>query len=115
MFSRIGTWAVDQGAAFTTAKNEVEEFVRTATYSIPPAVTDFASDLYDPVSETVYTTVPEWYSALPTAVRQFKDEEARAIVSAFDAVNGGVTAGFDMGTTIAFVVVMTFSLVVSLL
>ena len=72
-------------------------------------VTDF-------VDGTIYSTVPEWYSALPTAVRKFKEDEASAAVSAYDAINGaqGVTtaSGLDTSTTIAVIAAMAFNLVV---
>lgn len=50
-----------------SAESELENFVATATYDIPPVVTDKYSAKY-------YTTVPEWYSALPSDVKTFNDE-----------------------------------------
>jgi hypothetical protein len=66
---------------------------------------------------TIYTTVPEWYSALPTAVKEFHEEEASVIASAYDAANGapGARAGVDTTATIAAIAAITFSFVVVLL
>lgn len=52
----------------------MNDFVATATYDIPPIVTDL-------FAETTYTTEPEWWSAVPTDVREVYDQIATAGVS----------------------------------
>ncbi|KAF2660113.1 hypothetical protein K491DRAFT_712139 [Lophiostoma macrostomum CBS 122681] len=112
--SRVAVWAEGQVTPFNVAQSQIEEFAQTATFSIPPVVTEIAQDDTD---ATIFTTVPDWYSALPTEARKFKDDEASAFVSAFEAANGakGVTAGLGVSTTIAIIAATTLSLVVVLL
>lgn len=53
--------------------SELSQFVQTASnYSIPPEITD---------AETTTTILgkPDWYDALPSGVREFKEEEWNTI------------------------------------
>jgi hypothetical protein len=79
---------------------DIEEFVATATYSIPRAVTN-------PLTVATYTTAPEWYSALPSEVRSVKAELDDAVKKAYekaieDAASGG--SGFGVGSAVVVVV-----------
>jgi hypothetical protein len=86
------------------------EFVETATYYIPAAVTDT-------MDFQLYTTVPEWYSALPSDIRKQKEQQASALVSAVqaeasDLQGAGVSSSFDVRTIAIAAVAFTFGFAV---
>ena len=58
-------------SSLTSARSEIDDFVRTATnYSIPAEVTI--------ADETpTYFSKPNWYTALPSAARSFKEQQVR--------------------------------------
>lgn len=59
----------DYQAALTSVQSEVKEFAATASnYSIPAGVTDAATT-------TTIVGKPDWYDALPSGVRSFKEQE----------------------------------------
>ena len=63
------------------------------------------------------TTVPEWYPALPTKVKQFNEAAVNAAVSAAKAASGAAAPakGMDMGTILVAVAVLLFNVGVLLL
>ncbi|OAL44314.1 hypothetical protein IQ07DRAFT_248022 [Pyrenochaeta sp. DS3sAY3a] len=75
----LGPSALSQAASAHTA---LASFVATATYSIPSEVTQLGA------LET-FTTVPEWYSALPSDVKSYYDANNARVQSLInEAVNG---------------------------
>ncbi|KAL6705641.1 hypothetical protein ACN47E_006588 [Coniothyrium glycines] len=68
--SKIGEFAADSSAvsAASSARAVLGSFVATATYSIPPGVTQLTA------IET-YTTVPDWYTALPSDIKSYYDQQ----------------------------------------
>lgn len=75
-------------------QQELQSFAATATYSIPAAVTALTG------LET-FTTVPEWYSALPSDVKSYYDRNNQVVesiilraagVSQTEAASGAATA-----------------------
>lgn len=82
------TAAADASAISEKAKiqKELASFVATASYSIPSAVTALAG--YE-----TFTTVPEWYSALPSDVKSYYDKNNKVVESVlFQAVGVNQTA-----------------------
>ncbi|KAH3953983.1 hypothetical protein HBH70_114710 [Parastagonospora nodorum] len=65
-------------AQATSVIPELRNFVATASVSIPPVVT--AVDQF-----TIYTTVPSWYSELPSGVKSFYDDAADRVESFLNA------------------------------
>ena len=64
----------------------LRSFVATASYDIPAKVTELGS------IET-YTTIPEWYSALPSDVKSYHDKNNKKVESLLlAAVSGNPTA-----------------------
>ena len=75
----LGPSALSQAASAHTA---LASFVATASYSIPSEVTALGA------LET-FTTVPDWYSALPSDVKSYYDaNNARVQSLVNEAVNG---------------------------
>lgn len=77
--AELGPSAVSQAASAHTA---LASFVATATYSIPAEVTQLGA------LET-FTTVPVWYSALPSDLKSYYDRNNARVQSLInEAVNG---------------------------
>ena len=58
-------------ASLTSARSEIDDFVKTATnYSIPAEVT-----MAD--QTPTYFSKPNWYTALPSAARSFKEQQVQ--------------------------------------
>jgi hypothetical protein len=56
-------------SSLTSMRSELKQFVETASnYTIPAAVTD-------PATTTTIIGKPDWYDALPSGVKSFKEEE----------------------------------------
>lgn len=79
MESKGGAPFVDR---VTSAYNRMDEFVATATYDIPPAVTN-------QFTETTYTTEPVWWTAVPTDVREVYDQIGTAVASIYSEMYSG--------------------------
>jgi hypothetical protein len=79
----MSVWMESKGVSFahqvTSAVGEMDEFVATATYDIPAIVTA-------QFQETTYTTEPEWWTAVPSDVREVYDQIATAGVSILSEV-----------------------------
>ncbi|KAF2660114.1 hypothetical protein K491DRAFT_712140 [Lophiostoma macrostomum CBS 122681] len=116
--NRFTSWEASQGSTYSSftkaVQSELVEFAQTATYSVPAGVTDT-------LEFELYTTAPEWYSALPSDVRKQKEEQASALVSAVKAevsdLNGesGVSTSFDLSTIAIAAAAFTFGFAVVLL
>lgn len=66
-------------SSLSSARSEVKAFVSTAqNYSIPAVVTDDAA-------MTTFFSKPDWYTALPTRARQFKESQ---VADQFSIVRG---------------------------
>lgn len=53
-----------------SARSEIKAFAASAqNYSIPAVITD------DAATTSISDGVPDWYTALPSAVRQFKEQQ----------------------------------------
>ncbi|KAJ4373143.1 hypothetical protein N0V83_003434 [Neocucurbitaria cava] len=78
----LGTSAVSEAASAHTA---LESFVKTASYSIPSDVTDIGA------LET-FTTVPDWYSALPSDVKSYYDANNAKVQSLLNEAILGANA-----------------------
>ncbi|KAH7081027.1 hypothetical protein FB567DRAFT_606465 [Paraphoma chrysanthemicola] len=81
-------------ARATSVVPQMREFVETATVSIPPVVT--ATD-----DIQIFTTVPAWYSQLPSGVRALYDEVGSKIEDALNDVQptGAVNASQSVSVT----------------
>ncbi|KAL6703517.1 hypothetical protein ACN47E_009542 [Coniothyrium glycines] len=78
----------------SSAASEISVFAQTASnYSIPPEVTN-------PTVTTTYFTMPDWYTALPSGARAFKEQQVsnqfsivRSVIAARDTTSASSTAG----------------------
>jgi hypothetical protein len=77
-------------SSLTSARSEIDAFVRTATnYSIPAEVTM--------ADETpTYFSRPDWYTALPSAARSFKEQQ---VSDQFSIVRSVIAARAPTSTT----------------
>ncbi|KAF2025730.1 hypothetical protein EK21DRAFT_116510 [Setomelanomma holmii] len=64
-------------AQATSVVPQLRDFVATAAVSVPPVVT--ATDDFQ-----IYTTVPSWYSQLPSGVRALYDQVGQRVESFLD-------------------------------
>ncbi|KAF2259921.1 hypothetical protein CC78DRAFT_590965 [Lojkania enalia] len=96
-FTYIQNLGISGLASLGEGKSDLDEFLATATqFSIPAVVTDLAEI-------TTFTTVPDWYEALPTNAKKYQEELATAVVSMQAEVFSGAV-GLGRGVTIASVV-----------
>lgn len=78
----------------SSAASEIAAFAQTASnYSIPPEVTD-------PSQTPTYFSKPDWYTALPSGARAFKEQQVsdqfsivRSVISARQTTGASSTAG----------------------
>ncbi|KAJ4290562.1 hypothetical protein N0V90_010779 [Kalmusia sp. IMI 367209] len=80
-------------ASVSSAASEVRAFASTASnYSIP-------ADVTDDNAMTTFFSAPNWYSALPTGARQFKEEQVSDQFSIIRSIIGDdATAGASGAT-----------------
>jgi hypothetical protein len=83
--------AVSEAAKMNSA---LRSFAATASYSIPAKVTEIGS------FET-YTTVPEWYSALPSDVKSYHDKNNQKVESLLLAAAGVTPTASKSGSAAA--------------
>lgn len=79
-------------AAASSAHAGLASFAATASYSIPAEVTAVSA------LET-FTTVPAWYSALPSDVKSYYDKYNAEVQSVLDDAAGGANATSTSGTS----------------
>ncbi|KAF2864912.1 hypothetical protein BDV95DRAFT_600110 [Massariosphaeria phaeospora] len=100
---RAEDWLKSQGpekvSSLIDAEADLREFVATATYSIPDAVTD-------PAAFIAFTTPPEWYTALPSNIRKYDEEQVSLYASILSGGSGPkptMAVGFNAGVAVAAV------------
>jgi hypothetical protein len=69
----------------------LRSFAATASYDIPAKVTEIGS------FET-FTTVPEWYSALPSDIKSYHDKNNKMVESVLLAAAGGTPTPSTSGS-----------------
>lgn len=73
-------------SSLTSARSEIDAFVATASnYSIPTEVTIATTT-------PTYFTKPDWYTALPSGARAFKEQQVSDQFSILRSVIGGSSA-----------------------
>ncbi|KAJ8116131.1 hypothetical protein OPT61_g2380 [Boeremia exigua] len=104
--SSLANYVTEELASLTASANpslisekskvqaELASFAATATYSIPSGVTALAG------IET-FTTVPEWYSALPSDVKSYYDRNNKVVESILSRAAGGNETGTASGSASA--------------
>ncbi len=73
-------------------QKELESFIATATYSIPSGITELGSF-------QTFTEVPQWYSALPSAVKSYYDKSNKVVESIIFQAAGVNQTGTASGST----------------
>ncbi|KAF2124747.1 hypothetical protein P153DRAFT_126401 [Dothidotthia symphoricarpi CBS 119687] len=86
LYSLTASVAPSAASHAASMQSKFVEFAATASYSIPAAVTQM-SGAYE-----TFTTVPAWYSALPSDVKSYYDTNNKVVESlVLEAVNGKTT------------------------
>jgi hypothetical protein len=80
--------AISEAAKMNAA---LRSFAATASYDIPAKVTEIGS------FET-FTTVPEWYSALPSDIKSYHDKNNKMVESVLLAAAGGTPTSSTSGS-----------------